>query len=437
MMLRQAIKSSIPVLAAVALILISASSAKSQEKSPPNVVLIISDDQGWTDYGFMQHPHIQTPNLDKLASQSLVFRRGYVPSPLCCPSLASIITGLYPHQHKITSNDPPIPPGMKQAEFEKSAAFRDGREVMNRHMEAVPTLPRLLAERGYLSLQTGKWWQGSHQRGGFTNGMTKGLRHGDDGLVIGRKTMQPIYDFIQTAQNEKKPFFLWYASMMPHEPHNPPERILNKYKDKTASLFEARYWGMVEWFDETCGELLKYLDEQKLADNTIVFFLTDNGWIQNPAGNGSVRSKREPYEGGVRTPILLRWPAKVKPQECEEFAMSIDIAATILAALGKQPTKEMQGINLLDETARKKRKTIFGECFTHNAVDLNNPERNLQYRWAIDERWKLILPQEESAKKKAELYDIVADPHEKKDLIQEAPEKVEALRRKLDAWWKP
>src|SRR5687767_12539074 len=85
----------------------------------PNVVFIVSDDHGWADYGFMGHPHVKTPHLDKLASQSAVYKRGYVPSPLCCPSLASLITGRYPHQHKVTSNDPPIPPGMRPAEFQK------------------------------------------------------------------------------------------------------------------------------------------------------------------------------------------------------------------------------------------------------------------------------------------------------------------------------
>ena len=97
--------------------------------APPNVVMIISDDQHWGDYGFMGHPHIQTPHLDKLAAQSLTFKRGYVPSSLCCPSLASMITGRYPHQHKVTSNDPPAVPGLKGAEFQKSAQFRDGRET--------------------------------------------------------------------------------------------------------------------------------------------------------------------------------------------------------------------------------------------------------------------------------------------------------------------
>src|SRR4051794_21722859 len=116
---------------------------ESRPATPPNIVLIISDDQLWSDFSFMGHRHIQTPNLDRLANESLTFTRGYVPSSLCCPSLASIITGLYPHEHKITGNDPMAPKGMDVKEFRQSAAFQDGREIMNRHLEAVPTLPRL------------------------------------------------------------------------------------------------------------------------------------------------------------------------------------------------------------------------------------------------------------------------------------------------------
>ena len=117
---------------------------------PPNVVMIISDDQAWTDFGFMGHEEIQTPHLDALAARSLVFERGYVPSSLCRPSLATMITGLYPHEHGITGNDPP-----------KGAA----RERMLRHIDAAQTLPKLLAPLGYESLQTSKWWEGNCQIG--------------------------------------------------------------------------------------------------------------------------------------------------------------------------------------------------------------------------------------------------------------------------------
>lgn len=407
--------------------------------APPNVVLIISDDHGWTDYGFMKHPHVRTPHLDKLAAQSLAFTRGYVPTSLCCPSLASLITGRYPHQHKVTSNDPPLPAGMKAADFQKSPAFLDGRERMAKHLESFPTLPKLLAEKGYRSLQTGKWWQGDYTRGGFTHGMTKGQRHGDAGLDIGRKTMAPIYDFIADARKDGKPFFVWYAPMLPHTPHDPPAELVKKYEGKGTAT-EAKYWANVERFDQTCGDLLAHLDEKKLTDNTIVIYLADNGWIQDPKGALSVRSKRTPYDAGSRTPILVRWPGRVKPRAAEEFASSLDILPTVLNACDVPAPKDLPGVNLLDAAGLKTRTTLFGACFTHNAVDLDDPAKNVRHRWAIDGRWKLIVPHvaaDADGPGKVELYDLAADPHETTDQAAAKPAQVKALAAKLDAWWTP
>jgi uncharacterized sulfatase len=409
-------------------------------ENPPNVVLIVADDHGWTDYGFMGHPHVKTPHLDRLAAQSLTFRRGYVPASLCCPSLASLISGRYPHQHKVTSNDPPMPSGMMPGQFQKSQAFLDCREVMTKHLEAVPTLPRLLAQKGYVSLQTGKWWQGDYRRGGFTHGMTKGQRHGDEGLDIGRKTMQPVFDFAADARKAGKPFFVWYAPMLPHTPHNPPERLLAKYRNKAPSLPVAKYWAMVEWFDETCGQLLDHLEKEKLADNTIVVYVADNGWIQDPDGALSVRSKRTPYDAGLRMPILIRWPGKIKPRSSDALASSLDIMPTILVAVGLPAGKDLPGLNLLDEAAVGRRKTLHGECHTHNAVDLNDPAKNVRHRWIIDGNWKLIVPHVPADKDgpgEPELYDLAADPLEKTNRIAEKPDVAATLRKKLDAWWNP
>lgn len=126
---------------------------------PPNIVFIVGDDQAWTDYGFMGHPHLRTPHLDKLASQSLVYSRGYVPTSLCRASLATMITGLFPHQHKITSNDPPLPAGKNSGQANNDPQYLQQRQQMLKLFEQSPTLPRLLAEKGYVSLQTGKWWK--------------------------------------------------------------------------------------------------------------------------------------------------------------------------------------------------------------------------------------------------------------------------------------
>lgn len=204
-----------------------------------NVLLIVSDDHHWADYGFMGHEHVRTPHLDRLARESRLFPRGYVTSSLCCPSLATIITGRYPHQHLITCNDPPEQRGVGRNTPDGRRLFIDGRERMNVHLEQTPTLPAMLAQSGYESFQTGKWWQGHFRRGGFTQGMTRGDRHGDEGLSIGRTSMQPIYDFVSHCRNDAKPFLVWYAPMLPHDPHDPSPDIVEHYAQCTQSKHRA------------------------------------------------------------------------------------------------------------------------------------------------------------------------------------------------------
>ena len=389
-------------------------------RRPPNVVMIISDDQAWTDFGFMGHEEVRTPYIDALAARSLVFERGYVPSSLCRPSLATMITGLYPHEHKITGNDPPR---------------GEPRDRMLRHIDAVATLPKLLASQGYVSLQTGKWWEGNCRCGGFTDGMThgeraRGGRHGDEGLKIGRETMQPIYDFI--AERGQQPFFLWYAPFLPHRPHNPPDRLLRKYARDGKSLHVSKYEAMCEWFDESCGQLLSYLREQGLAQDTLVVFVVDNGWIQRSDAKGyAPRSKRSPYEGGVRTPIMLSWPGNIVPGRRADYASSVDLAPTILRACGVEPPDSMSGVDLLSDGGRE---VVFGELFTHDVADLDRPTRGLQSRYVIRDGWKLISPQAGSGA--AELYDLSADPHERVDLAGERPQRAASLQRELDRWWR-
>jgi uncharacterized sulfatase len=424
--------------------------------SRPNVVLILSDDQHWGDYGFMGHQHLRTPSLDRLAAESLVFTRGYVPSSLCCPSLASLITGRYPHEHLVVGNDPP---GSR-----KDGSFEAGREAMTRHLEAWPLLPKLLGQDGYRSFQTGKWWQGNFKRGGFDEGMTKGQRHGDEGLSIGRKTMEPAYDFVQRCRADGKPFFLWYAPMLPHDPHDPPADLVEHYQSKSDSIHVARYWGNVERFDRTVGELLDFLDTEKLAGDTLVVYVTDNGWIQNvDKPKYAPRSKCSPYDGGLRTPIMLRRPGVILPAKTEVLASSLDILPTILAACDVPAPDGLPGVNLLDAEKAKSRKQIFGECYTHTLVDLDDPAPSLMWRWTVrrdgDHLWKLVEPVtartgggkvqalEENRlapddlarfeRGEVELFDVARDPHESENLARAEPVTVKELQKSLDTWWNP
>jgi uncharacterized sulfatase len=195
---------------------------------------------------------------------------------------------------------------------------------------------------------------------------------------------------------------------------------------------------MVEWFDETCGQLLDHLDQQGLTENTIVLYVTDNGWVQTPDKAGPLRSKLTPYDAGLRTPIMIRWPGRVQPRTSDDLAMSIDLVPTVLAALGMPPSKQMQGVNLLDDPAVSRRKAIFGECFVHTAVDLDNPAKNVLWRWMIEGHWKLIVPAK--AGQKCELYDLAADPKETNNLAEDKPDKlglVAEMLGKVDAWWNP
>ncbi|BCX46745.1 sulfatase [Haloferula helveola] len=427
--------------------LILAASVRADET--PNVVIILSDDQSWTDYGFMGHEHIETPNLDLLADQSATFPRGYVPTALCRPALMSIITGLYAHETKITGNDPAKTP---QNAAHANRTGLDPREVMISNIDRTGALPVWLKEKGYVSFQSGKWWEGAPSRGGFTDGMTRGFpkpggRHGDDGLKIGREGMEPVFEFIDGAVEAKKPFFLWYAPFLPHTPHNPPKRLFDKYLKLDLPKTVARYYAMCEWFDETCGELITGLDKRGVSDNTLVIYVTDNGWIQSPKSSSyAPRSKRSPNEGGVRTPIMFRWPGVIKPGERKELCTSLDIAPTILSAAGAKAPHEFPGLDLLPALREGKaieRNTLFGESFAHDVADVMVPEASLIFRWVMEGDMKLILtydgrrgsykyPPEDY---RPQLYDLVKDPHENHNLAKDQPETVQRLAKKIADWW--
>lgn len=403
----------------------------SSASSLPNVVLILSDDQGYADYSFMGHEMIETPRLDRLASQSLLYERGYVTTALCSPSLSTMLTGLYPHQHRTTGNDPV--PGTSREPW--VASFR-----------SMPQLPELLKHSGYRSLHTGKYWYGKPEVSGFTDSMGETNRHGSKySLSIGRETMQPIWEFIEKAQDQSKPFMIWYAPFMPHTPHTPPKRLEAKYTAMGAGA-QAKYYAMCEWFDESCGELLDHLDEKGLSDNTIVIYICDNGW--GSLGKGSV--KCSPYELGVRTPIMIRWPGRVAAQvDSENLASNLDLVPTVLAACGIEIPEAMAGIDLLDRDAVAKRKHLFLESFTCDMLDVEDPIAALCARSYVDREWKLNVWRQphplletkswqmDIPEQKVELFHIKDDPLGRNNLALENPEKVKALRKQLDAWWNP
>jgi arylsulfatase A-like enzyme len=424
---------------------ISASLCAAQKAPSPNIVFIISDDHAWNDYGFMGHPHIATPRLDRLAGESITFHRGYTPVPLCRPSLASIITGLYPHQHGVPGNDPALPDADINPQRERqNPRYAHYYETLVANFTRQPNLVRDLVSRGYVALQTGKWWEGEPvQSAGFTHAMTrgqgKGARHGDDGLAIGRTGMDPIRQFI--AEADGKPFFIWYAPFLPHTPHTPPDELLQKYLKLAPTEAAARYWACVEWFDRTCGELLDHLEAKGLLKNTIVIYTCDNGWIQDPEkpNRFAPRSKQTAYEGGVRTPIMISWPGRLKPrQDTQHLASNVDLWPTIAGLLEIPAPRALPGINLADARAVSRRTRIFGEQYTHDIADVNAPARSLQHRWMIEGWWKLLAPDPRNRPgEPPALYDLRHDPWENNNLANRESRRVRKMLARLDDWWTP
>jgi uncharacterized sulfatase len=184
--------------------------------------------------------------------------------------------------------------------------------------------------------------------------------------------------------------------------------------------------------------LLDFLDREDVAKNTIVAYVTDNGWIQDPEKpRYAPRSKQSPYDGGLRTPIMLRWPGRVTPRMSDTPVSSLDLLPTLLAASKIPAPAGLAGVNLLDDAAVTARPAVFGECFTHTAVDLHDPSSSLRWRWVIAQGWKLIVPAAKNEPEAVvELYDLTRDPTEQHNRAQDEPARVEKLRAILDAWWR-
>jgi len=351
--------------------------------------------------------------------------------------LACLLTGKLLHGHGITGNDL-----SKDATALAKQNGESGRSPLShRLLKNSVMLPKVLSDAGYLTFQTGKLWNVTAPEVGFTDGMTmKEGRHGGDGLEIGRKTMQPIFDFIEKARVQKKPFFIWHAPLLPHAPHNPPAEFLAHYEGKGLSPKAEKYYAMIEWFDKTCGELDSYLSQKNLTDNTVIIYLADNGW---DAEQGN-RSKLSPYEMGIRTPMFVRWPGKVKAMRDDEtLASIIDFVPTVLATCGLPVPAELPGLNLLDRPAMTARKSVFVEAYTHDIADLDDPSKSLVANVVIDGWWKLVIPGTvrpdkayTSAPKEIELFDLKSDPLETRNLAVDRADEVKRLQAIQNAQWR-
>lgn len=429
----------------------------------PNVILIMTDDQGHGDLGFHGNPKIRTPNLDRLAAESVRFENFYV-SPVCAPTRASLMTGRY---H--------IRTGVVDTWL--------GRAMM--HGDEV-TVAEMLAEAGYETGIFGKWHLGDnyplrpmdqgfdeslvHLGGGITQPADPpGNTYFNPTLQKNGKTVetkgyctgvftQAAIEFI--SRNRRKPFFVYLPYNAPHTPLQVPEVYLKTYAGMNLSNSEfpqngqplpaeqldstARVYGMIENIDDNVGDLLRQLDSLKLTEKTVVIFLTDNG-PQQPRYNSGMRDRKgSVYEGGIRVPMFVRWPGKFPAgREYKLVSAHIDIAPTILDMCEVPVPNNVlfDGIslgpllNLKPETKLSwPNRTLF---FQWHRGD--QPERYRAFA-ARSQTFKLVQAlgkgeQPMPANPRFELFDMRSDPLEQNDVAAQYPDVVKDMKGEYDRWF--
>ncbi len=414
-----------------------------EEKTPvkPNVLLIITDDQCYGDLGCHGNDKIKTPNLDRLAAESVEFTQFYV-CPVCAPTRASLMTGRY--NYRTGAIDTYL-----------------GRAMM--HNDEV-TVAEFLAAAGYRTGIFGKWHLGDnyplrpteqgfqesliHKGGGLCQPSDPpgGDSYFDPTLYHNGKAVKTkgyctdVYTdaalkFIEA--NKAKPWFCYHATNAPHVPLQVPDSYVEPYRKMGLGENTAKVYGMITNIDENVGKLLAKLKELGLEENTIVIFLTDNGPCpasrdkgQPPRFNAGLRDQKGTvYDGGIRVPFFIRWPAGFKGgRKIETIAAHIDVLPTLLAACGVKPPPDLKldGLSLLPlllgEKAPWPDRTLYTQW--------HRGDEPLLYRscMARTQRWKLVNGKE--------LYDMAADPGEKRDVAAEHPEIVAKMRKGYEEWFK-
>jgi arylsulfatase A-like enzyme len=436
----------------------------SQKK--PNFVLILVDDLGWMDTGCYGSKFYDTPNIDRLAAEGMRFTDGYAACAVCSPTRAAVMTGRYPARLGVTDwIHARFQGGKIPANRKKPAEYVGGK---NRKLLCPPnalwmelgeiTIAEALKPLGYTSCHIGKWhlgaddWYPDKQGFDFNIGgcdfgqppsyfdpysrkgqgpipTLKARRNGE--YLTDREAIEAV-NFIR--RHKDKPFFLYMAHYAVHTPIQAKKNLIGKYKaKKPTNQKNPTYAAMVESVDDAVGKIRSVLDELNLVDNTIIFFTSDNGGLMGVTSNVPLRAgKGHPYEGGIREPLIVRWPKVIKPGTIShEPVTSVDYFPTICEAAGgllpyDRPIDGTSIVKHLKSNGTKslEREAIFWH-FPHYRGGI------VPYSIIRAGEWKLIKRYEG---KTFELFNLKADLSEKIDLSKKMPEKVKELDTKLSRW---
>lgn len=403
------------------------SPAQSASAAQPNVLLIVTDDQGYGDFGFTGNKQLETPHLDKLAAQSVRFDRFYV-TPFCSPTRAALLTGRYPLQMGVhgTSRGEETMRAEETtiAELLKKAGYRTGLFGKWHNGENYPYTPNGQGFEEALGFNLGHWNNYFDPRLRHNATWTKGKGFISDALTDG------ALGFIE--KNRAQPWFCYLAYNAPHTPYQCPDKEFDKYKAKGLDDALACIYGMCENIDTNIGRALAKLDEWQLAENTIVLFLTDNGPNGERYTAGLRGKKSSLYEGGSRTPLLVRWPARLKqPRVVSTLAHAIDVLPTLCELTGTKPRTNfpIDGRSLVPLLEGKTDAWPEREIFIQNRAraDLQRTQGTV-----VTQRFTAV-----NVGRGWELYDLQKDPGQQRDLAKNADARmiVDDLSAKFEKWW--
>src|SRR5262245_22154229 len=444
---------SIRVACVAALALIASQGPAVGAPHNPNVVMIVADDLGWADLGCYGSKYHKTPHLDRLAASGLRFTQAYAAAPVCSPTRAAIMTGKYPARVGITDwlpgrpdrpdqklLRPPIVTDLPASEVTLAAAFKKAGYVTGHigkwHLGGPGAAPQ---DRGFdvnvAGDHTGTALSYFAPYQGKGNRFMPGLETAPDGEYLTDRLAAEAEKFLDAHKD--KPFFLYLPHYAPHTPMRAKQELIAKYKPgPPGQQGNPVYAAMLESLDEAVGRVVKKLDELKLTEKTLVIFTSDNGGLSTlegpqtpPTINAPLREgKGYLYEGGLRVPLIVRWPGVTKAGATTDVPVcSIDFFPTLLAASGVATDARPDGVSLVPVL---KGGTIERtELYWHYPHYPNQGARPGGAIRAGD--YKLIEFYENGRR---ELFDLMKDPGENRNLIEEKPEVVKALADTLAAW---
>ena len=419
--------------------------------SKPNILFILIDDMGWMDLGCQGNKNLHTPNIDALAKGGIRFTDAYAPAPVCSPTRAAILTGQTPARLKITNHLP------HQDRFTpKSSKLLPARMLNHLPLKYVTLAEKLKKDAGYATAFIGKWhlYTGKNEK---YNPLNQGFDINIGGCSYGgpptffdpyridfltnRKKGEYLPDrladetvaFITEQQSKKKPFFVALWNYTVHWPMEAPADLLEKYKNLPVLGYrDHRYAAMIEAMDNAVGKVLNSLDNLNLTDETLVIFSSDNGPFGGVGDASPLRAdKGHLYEGGIRVPLIIRWPGKIKPKTLDETPVILtDLYPTILEASGisSNVNYPVDGKNLLPLLKNRKKlndRAIFWHYPNfafHRDNRLGSAIRKGDY--------KLIHFYDTDS---MELYNLRKDISERNDLSLELPQLALKLKNKLES----